>query len=245
MCEPVSIVMGVMSAGLGIIQQQQQVAAQNQQIAYNNAVAEQNFQFQVLQTTAARTHENQTKMMQDLKIQATTDAANNAYENEIVQINNQLMEQNAKAADEKRRTNLESIEAQGAVKAGGRIGNTIDALIVDYKRQKASFDYATSVNMAFAGTQAQREKTGSAITRGSRIASQQPYLKRTILSPVKPIKQKYAKGPGFAGILSAGLSGVQTGLSTASAIKGAGYQWGSKGIDNPGKGFFGYHRTTA
>ena len=92
MCNPVSIVMGVMSAGLGIIQQQQQVAAQNQQIAYNNAVAEQNFQFQVLQTTAARTHENHTKMMQDLMIQATTDAANNDYENEIVQINNKLME---------------------------------------------------------------------------------------------------------------------------------------------------------
>ena len=225
MCEPVSIVLGVVSAGLGIYQQQQQVKMQNQQIAYNNAVQEQNFQFQVLQTTAARTHENQTKMMQEMMIAATTDSANNAYENELAQINNQLQQERFKAADEKRRSSIEAIEAQGAVKAGGRIGNTVDALIIDYKRQKASFDYATSVNMAFAGTQAQREKTGAAITRGSRIASQQPYLKRTILSPVKPIKQQYVKGPGFAGILSAGLSGVQMGLSTASAIKGAGYKW--------------------
>lgn len=243
MCEPVSIVMGVMSAGLGIIQQQQQVAAQNQQIAYNNAVAEQNFQFQVLQTTAARTHENQQKAMQDMMIAATTDSANNAYENEIAQINTELQQERFKAADEKRKSNLEAIEAQGAVKAGGRIGNTIDALIVDYKRQKASFDYSTSVNMAFAGTQAQREKTGSAITRGSRIASQQPYLKRTILSPVKPIKQQYAKGPGFAGVLSAGLSGVQTGLSTASAIKGAGLSYGKPPAGSGKKSIFGYYRT--
>ena len=240
MCDPVSITMGVISAGLGVVQQQQQLAAQNQQIAYNNAVAEQNYQFQVLQTTAAQTHENQQKAMQEMMIAATTDSANNAYENEIAQINTELQQERFKAADEKRKSNLEAIEAQGAVKAGGRIGNTIDALIVDYKRQKASFDYSTSVNMAFAGTQAQREKTGSAITRGSRIASQQPYLKRTILSPVKPIKQQYAKGAGFAGILSAGLSGVQAGLGTASSIKSAGFAYGKAPAGK--KSIFGYYR---
>ena len=40
---------------------------------------------------------------------------------------------------------------------------------------------------------------------------------------MKPIKRQKVSGPGFAGILSAGLSGVSTGFSTYSGMKEAGF----------------------
>ena len=61
MCEPVSIIMGVMSAGLSIMQQQAATRAQNAQIEFENMAAQQQYDQQVLQTTANRTAEQQQK----------------------------------------------------------------------------------------------------------------------------------------------------------------------------------------
>ena len=54
MCSAVPIILGVLSAGLSIAQQQQQVRAQNAAIDHQNAVQEQNFQFNKLNAEARR-----------------------------------------------------------------------------------------------------------------------------------------------------------------------------------------------
>ena len=217
--------MGVMSAGLSIMQQQAAVRAENAKIDFENMQAEQRYDYDVLQTDVNRTGEAQQKQMQEDLIAQTEYLANEAYENDIAQLNLQLMQEQAKAGQEKREAQKDFLRGRGEVIADGRVGNTVNNLIADWRRQQAQFDYITNRNLAFTGQQIQQRKKGAGADRASRIASQQPYLERTILDPMKPIKRGKVSGPGFAGILSAALGGASTGLNTASAINQAGFEW--------------------
>ena len=221
MCEPVSIIMGVMSAGLQIMQQQAATRAQNAQIEYQNQVAEQEYQYNIGKADAARTNEAQQKQLQDDVIAQNFFLANEAYESDIAALNLRMMQEQAAAGAEKRKGSLAALQAKGEIVAAGRVGNSIQNLIADVQRQQAAFDYATDKNLAFVGKQSQEQKRGAGIDRASRIASQQPYLERTILDPMKPIKRGKVKGPGMIGFLSAGLSGVTTGLNTHVGLKEA------------------------
>jgi len=223
MCEPVSIIMGVMSAGLSIMQQQAATRAQNAQIEYQNQVAEQEYQYNIGKADAARTNEAQQKQLQDDVIAQNFFLANEAYESDIAALNLRMMQENAAAGAEKRKGSLAALQAKGEIVAAGRVGNSIQNLIADVQRQQAAFDYATDKNLAFTGKQLTEQKRGAGVERASRIASQQPYLERTILDPWKPIKRQKVKGAGFAGILSAGLGGVTTGFNTYSGMKDAGF----------------------
>jgi hypothetical protein len=224
MCDAVtaSVVMGIMSAGLGIMEQQAATRARNAQIEYQNQVQEQEYQYNLGQADAARTNEAQQKQLQEDVIAQNFDLANMAYESDITALNLRLMQENAAAGAEKRKTSLAALQAKGEVVAAGRVGNSIQNLIADVQRQQAAFDYATDKNLAFTGKQLKEQKRGAGVERASRIASQQPYLERTILDPWKPIKQGKVSGPGFAGILSASLGGVSTGFNTYSGMKDAG-----------------------
>ena len=210
-----------MSAGLSIMQQQAATRAQNAQIEFQNQAAEQEFQYNTLQAQAARTGEAQQKQLQEDVIAQNFDLANMAYESDIAALNLRLMQEQAAAGAEKRKTSLAALQAKGEIVAAGRVGNSIQNLIADVQRQQAAFDYATDQNLAFSGQQTSEQKRGAGVERASRIASQQPYLERTILDPMKPIKRGKVSGPGFAGILSAGLGGVTTGFNTYSGMKDA------------------------
>ena len=212
-----------MSAGLSIMQQQAATRAQNAQIEFQNQAAEQEFQYNTLQAQSARANEAQQKQLQEDVIAQNFDLANMAYESDIAALNLRLMQEQAAAGAEKRKTSLAALQAKGEVVAAGRVGNSIQNLIADVQRQQAAFDYATDQNLAFSGQQIKEQKRGAGVERASRIASQQPYLERTILDPMKPIKRGKVSGPGFAGLLSAGLSGVSTGFSTYSGMKEAGF----------------------
>ena len=225
MCDPVSITLGVISGGLGIMQQQQAVRAQNEQIAFQNAQAQQNFAFQQMQATAQRTNENQRRQLQEDMMMQNEYFANAAFDSDIALLNQQMLQEQAKAGTEKRRTQREKLERIGEVKAAGRVGNTVTTLLADYKRQQAYFDFATSQNLAFVGAQVKENKRAAQIERGGRIASQQPYLERTVLDPIKPLMRQKARGVGFVGIASAAMGGAQMGLGVAGGIKSAGYQW--------------------
>lgn len=211
--------MGVMSAGLQIMQQAAITEAKNATINFENMAAQQQYDQQLLQTTANRTAENQTKALQDDLIAQTVSLANLDFENQISQINLGLQHEQALAGQKKREAQKEFLEGRGEVLASGRAGNTVANLLADYRRQKAAFDYATDQNLAFVGQQGQQEKRGANIQRAARIASQQPYLERMFLDPLEPMKRPNVKGPGFVGILSAGLSGAQTGLSVYPGMK--------------------------
>ena len=221
MCDAVtaSVVMGVMSAGLQIMQQAAITEAKNATINFENMAAQQQHDQQLLQTTANRNAESQTKALQDDLIAQTVSLANLDFENQISQINLGLQHEQALAGQKKREAQKEFLEGRGEVLASGRAGNTVANLLADYRRQKAAFDYATDQNLAFVGQQGQQEKRGANIQRAARIASQQPYLERMFLDPLEPMKRPNVKGPGFVGILSAGLSGAQTGLSVYPGMK--------------------------
>jgi hypothetical protein len=158
--------------------------------------------------------------------------ADNAYANDIATLNSRLMQEQAAASQETQKGAIAGAKARGEIIASGRLGNTVDNLVADFRRQQAQFDYATSQNLAFTGTQVQLQKQGVAAERGSRIASQQPYIQQPVLDPLEPL---YQKAPSMAPFLLQGagavLGGVQTGLSTASSMKAAGLKtnyWGFK-----------------
>lgn len=222
MCGPIPIVMGVLSAGLSIMQQNAATRAQNAAIEFENMQAEQEFQYNTLQAQSARTGEAQQKQLQDDVIAQNFFLANEAYSSDIAALNLRMMQENAAAGAEKRKSSLAALQAKGEIVAAGRVGNSIQNLIADVQRQQAAFDYATDKNLAFVGKQSQEQKRGAGIDRASRIASQQPYLERTILDPMKPIKRSKVKGAGFLGVLNAGLSGAQAGFTASSGIKAGG-----------------------
>ena len=230
MCGPIPIVMGVLSAGLSIMQQNAAVRAQNTQIEFENQIAQQEYEYNTLQAQSSRTSEAQQKQLQDDVIAQNFFLANEAYESDIAALNLRMMQEQAAAGAEKRKTSLAALQAKGEVVAAGRVGNSIQNLIADVQRQQAAFDYATDKNLAFVGKQSQEQKRGAGVQRASRIASQQPYLERTILDPMKPIKRSKVKGPGMLGLLNAGLSGAQAGFTASSGIHASG---GNVGKWNP------------
>ena len=226
MCDPVSITLGVISAGLGIGQAVTGAQAAQQQVAFANAQAQQNFAFQQMQAGSARNFEQMRANQQEELMRINRLMADNAYANDIATLNSRLMQEQAAASQEQQKGAIAGTKARGEVIASGRLGNTVDNLVADFYRQQAQFDYATSQNLAFTGTQVQLQKRGVAAERGSRIASQQPYIQQPVLDPLEPL---YQKEPSMAPFLlqgaGAAIGGVQTGMSTAASIKNAGFTY--------------------
>ena len=235
MCEPVSITLGILSAGLGIGQAVAGAQAAQQQVNFANAQAQQGFQFQQMQASSARNFEQLRANQQDELMRINRLMADNAYANDIGALNARLMQEQAAASQEQQKGAIAGTKARGEIIASGRLGNTVDNLVADFRRQQAQFDYATSQNLAFTGTQIQLQKQGVAAERGSRIASQQPYLQQPVLDPLEPIYQaKPSMTPFLLQGASAVVSGVSTGMSTASSIKGAGYTYKGGGYTKTG-----------
>lgn len=226
MCDPVSITLGIVSAGLGIGQAVTGAQAAQQQVSFANAQARQGFQFQQMQAGAARNFEQMRANQQDELMRINRLMADNAYANDIGALNARLMQEQAAASQEQQKGAIAGTKARGEIIASGRLGNTVDNLVADFRRQQAQFDYATSQNLAFTGTQIQLQKQGVAAERGSRIASQQPYIQQPVLDPLEPIYQaKPSMTPFLLQGAGAVLGGVQTGMSTASSIKNAGFTY--------------------
>jgi len=215
MCEPISI--SVAAAGLGVAQAVGGYQQAQQATSYNNAVAEQQYQYQQQQASAGRNYEQLKYNQQQALMRQTRLLADSAYADEISQINLRLMQEQEASAQQKQKAAREGLQARGAVVAGGRVGNSIDALVADYQRQQAQFDYATERNLAFTTMQMQETKRGSAATRGSRIASQQEYIKQEILDPLKPMKQAAPSAMPFilqgAGAVLQGAAGVESAIA--------------------------------
>ena len=226
MCDPVSITLGIVSAGLGIGQAVAGAQAAQQQVSFANAQARQGFQFQQMQASSARNFEQMRANQQDELMRINRLMADNAYANDIGALNARLMQEQAASSQEQQKGAIAGTKARGEVIASGRLGNTVDNLVADFYRQQAQFDYATSQNLAFTGTQIQLQKQGVAAERGSRIASQQPYIQQPVLDPLEPIYQsKPSMTPFLLQGVSGAIGGVQTGMSTASSISKAGYTY--------------------
>jgi hypothetical protein len=218
MCPPAvifAVASGVLTAGLGIGQAVTGAQAAQQQVAFANAQAQQGFQFQMDTASAARNFEQLKANQQEGLMQINRLMADNAYANDIAAFNARQIQEAAAASQEQQKGAIAGAKARGEIYASGKLGNTIDNLAADFRRQQAQYDFATSQNLAFTGTQIQLQKQGAAAERGSRIASQQPYIKQPVLDPLEPIYQaKPSMLPFVLQGASAAVSGVTTGFST-------------------------------
>jgi hypothetical protein len=223
MCGPIPIIMGVVTAGLGIGQSIAGAQAAQDQVAFANAQAQQQYAFQQNSAMVARGYEQLKANQQEEVKRITRLFADNAFANDVAGFNTRFMQEQAASSQEQQKGAIAGLKARGEVLASGRLGNTPDNLIADFYRQQAQYDFATSQNLAFMGTQLQQQKVGAATERGSRIASQQTYIKQPVLDPLEPLYQKApSMTPFVLQGLSAGMSGVTTTFSTAAAMKGAG-----------------------
>lgn len=186
MCEP-TLAVSLISGGLGIAQSVASYQQAQQETAYANAQAQQNFTFQQMQASSARHFEQMRESQQNAVMQQNRFLADKAYQDEIAQLNLRLMQEQEAAAQRQQEAAKQGMQLRGEVVASGRTGASVDNLIADYYRQQAAFDYATQRNLAFTGAQTQQAKVASAATRGSRIASQQPYIQQPIVDPIAPI----------------------------------------------------------
>ena len=223
MCGPIPIIMGVVTAGLGIGQAVAGAQAAQDQVAFANAQAQQQYAFQQNSAMVARGYEQLKANQQEEVKRITRLFADNAFANDVAGFNSRFMQEQAASSQEQQKGAIAGLKARGEVLASGRLGNTPDNLIADFYRQQAQYDFATSQNLAFMGTQLQQQKVGAATERGSRIASAQTYIKQPVLDPLEPLYQKApSMTPFVLQGLSAGMSGVTTTFSTAAAMKGAG-----------------------
>ena len=214
---------GVASAGLGIGQAMAGAKAAQEQASFANAQAAQGFRFQQMQAGSARNFEQMKANQQEELMSINRLMADNAYANDIAALNSRLTQETAAASQEQQKGAIAAAKARGEIIASGRLGNTVDNLVADFRRQQAQFDYATSQNLAFTGTQIQLQKRGVAAERGSRIASQQPYIEQPVLDPLEPIYQsKPSKLPFILQGAGAVVSGVTTGFN---AYKNAPQSW--------------------
>lgn len=223
MCDPVviGIAVGVAQAGLGIGQAFAGAQAAQDQVNFANAQAQQGFAYQQMQASSARNFEQLKANQQEEMMRINRMLADNSYADEISQLNLRLQQEQAASSQEQQKGAIAGLKSRGEIVASGRLGNSVDNLVADVYRQQAQFDFATSQNLAFTGDQIQQQKRGVAAQRGSRIASQQAYIKQPVLDPMEPMYQKAPSMLPF--ILQGGssiLSGVSTGLNTYGTIKG-------------------------
>jgi len=206
-----ALVLGLISGGLGIAQSVAGYQQAQQTTAYENAAAQQNFVFQQMQASAGRHFEQMRENQQNSVIEQNRFLADKAYQDEISQLNLRLMQEQEAAAQKQQEAAKQGMQLRGEVVASGRMGASVDNLIADYYRQQAAFDYATQRNLAFTGAQVQQQKAASAATRGSRIASQQPYIQQPILDPMAPIERPQPSALPY--LLSGASSAFSSGMN--------------------------------
>ena len=221
MCGPAApaVILGIATTGLGIGQAVASAQAAQDQVNFANAQAQQSYAFQQMQATVARGYELLKANQQEEVMRINRMLADNSYSDEISQLNLRLQQEQAASSQEQQKGAIAGLKSRGEIVASGRLGNTVDNLVADVYRQQAQFDFATSQNLAFTGDQIQQQKRGVAAQRGSRIASQQAYIKQPVLDPMEPMYQKQPSMLPF--ILQGGssiLGGVSTGLSTQASL---------------------------
>lgn len=223
MCGPIAIpiAMGVATAGLGIAQQVASYQQAKTNTAFRNAQAQQQYEYGLLTAQASREYESQRSILQNDIISQNAEIAAIAHAGEIAGANLRYMQEQEAAGQRRRESGIKLLESRGEILASGRVGSVVDTLLADLYRKDAAFDYANNRNLAFTQMQTQEAKRGAQAQYASRLASQQPYLKRMILDPIKPLEEANPSSlPYLIGGAGSVLSGVSAGMSTASSMQG-------------------------
>lgn len=232
MCEPISATLGVLSAVGGGMQaigahQQQQAA-----VARSNAIAQQQYQ-RDLQIAAQRDRAKLQTYQAELKADT---AAKNAYYAQLTanqaeatralaSANNKLEEKRTASAFGVQRQMAASIQAQGQVLSTGKAGQSTLLAALDAERtlgfemaeiEQTLYDARRASGIEKEGVLLDQHSANTAAWNGLPAA---PLAPEASFLPVKPIMASGPSGLALAGgLLSAGVSGVSTGLSAESAI---------------------------
>lgn len=232
MCEPISATLGVLAAVGGGMQaigahQQQQAA-----VARSNAIAQQQYQ-RDLQIAAQRDRVKQQTYKAELKADT---AAKNAYYAQLTanqaeatralaSVNNKLEEKRTASAFSVQRKMAAAIQAQGQVLSTGKAGQSHLLAALDAERtlgfemaeiEQTLYDARRASGIEKQGILLDQASANTAAWNGLPAA---PLAPEASFLPIKPIKASGPSGLALAGgLISAGVSGVSTGLSAESAI---------------------------
>ena len=232
MCEPISATLGVLAAVGGGMQaigahQQQQAA-----VARSNAIAQQQYQ-RDLQIAAQRDRVKQQTYKAELKADT---AAKNAYYAQLTanqaeatralaSVNNKLEEKRTASAFSVQRKMAAAIQAQGKVLSTGKAGQSHLLAALDAERtlgfemaeiEQTLYDARRASGIEKQGILLDQASANTAAWNGLPAA---PLAPEASFLPIKPIKASGPSGLALAGgLISAGVSGVSTGLSAESAI---------------------------
>ena len=240
MCAP-ALIIGVLAGGLGFVQNQMMVAAQNRAIETQNINQRAQFDREKIQVAANRFREQQQFQSTELANETSEFLANRAFEKETQSINLQIAQAQEEAAIKKREKKLQVTRAKGEILATGKGGLNIVNLLADVDSQYGQFDWNVNRNLAFTGAIADQDKRSTNIRKASRLASLNPYIERTYIDPVRPVDAPKMRSNTGLALLSAGLQGASAGMSWHTGMNQAGYEWGgwtSKGGVPGQRGYF-------
>ena len=210
MCNPlaVGIVTGIMSVGQAIAAN----AAQNAAIDAANLSDQFQYEFNMLSAQNQRNYEANQESLRNEQMFQNQELALIAEANKMNDANQRIRQLQQKSAQETREAQLEAKKQKGSILATGRAGANVANLLADVNRELGKYDYYSDTNLAFATGGVQSEKRGFIAERASRIASISPYLKKTILVPMKPVSSPNVSLSPFS--IGAGvMSGVNAGVN--------------------------------
>jgi len=215
MCTAVAIGIfsGIMSIGQAIAQN----AAQNRAIEAANLSDQFQYEYNTLSAQNQRNFEANQETLRNDQMFQNEELALIAEANKMNQANQQIRQMQQKSAQETREAQLEAKEQKGTILATGRAGANVANMLADVNRELGKFDYYTDTNLAFSTAGTQTEKVGFITERASRIASISPYLKKTILDPMKPVPRPKVSLSPFsigAGVMSGVNAGVNYSIAT-------------------------------
>ena len=210
MCNPlaVGIVTGIMSVGQAIAAN----AAQNAAIDAANLSDQFQYEFNMLSAQNQRNYEANQESLRNEQMFQNQELALIAEANKMNDANQRIRQLQQKSAQETREAQLEAKKQKGSILATGRAGANVANLLADVNRELGKYDYYSDTNLAYATGGVQSEKRGFIAERASRIASISPYLKKTILDPMKPVSRPNVSLSPFS--IGAGvMSGVNAGVN--------------------------------
>tara|TARA_R100000458_G_scaffold19816_1_gene17542 strand:+ start:384 stop:1115 length:732 start_codon:yes stop_codon:yes gene_type:complete len=230
MCEPISIIAGVASAGGGMMQAQAQHQAQQAAVNRSNAIAQQQYQreLQIAQQTDAK---NKKAYEAELQAKAAADTAfykqlevNQLEANRAtLAASRKKMERVTKAEFEGQKQVSEAIKAQGKLLSTGNAGQSF-LLQVDQVERALGFEQAEleqglyDANIAFGV-----EKQGilwdqyNANMRAQNQLPASPTAAQASFIPNKPIKMS---GPSKMGLMGAMIGAVGGGIAAGYTTYG-------------------------
>jgi hypothetical protein len=200
MCLPIIIAVG--AAVVGAVGSIAAYSQQQQEVSYQNAVAQQ----QYLNQTAAY---EQSERSYKEQISLNMAAANRAYVSE----QGKLAAEFRKASEEAQKRSVTAIQQQGTVLASGRSGQSIGLLMADADRSYGRDFTMLGQNLAYAN---QDYFTGTESIFNQAQSQQNVAASQRMIAPTSPIPM-----PGPSGVaLVAGIgSSVMGGLSTYASLK--------------------------